>query len=301
MKRATGRWRRRRRSWSPACALAVALVGCAGDDSDDSAHADPEGPSSTAAPSTTAAPVELTGLDEAFGTAGVKASPLSASASDRFMAVAAGPRRQVLRRRLRGRGRRPGVRARPASRRTARSTPPSAPAAVATVNVAVGGKTAEIARGRGGPGRRQGRRSPDQSSTTPALPATTARTPTSPSPASTTRASSTPPSATQGVARIDLGTGKAVSDTTYVGDTSWGLGVLPDEQASWSSARPRTDGADRTDADYVLLALTAAGALDTSLRHRRGAHRRHQPVSGDSPRNLPGPARGQDRRHRLQP
>ena len=67
-----------------------------------------------------------------------------------------------------------------------------------------------------------------------------------------------------GVAIFDLGTGKAISDTAFVGDTSWGLANLPgDKLMLWGSKL--ADGANRTDADYVALGVTSAGALDTAF------------------------------------
>ena len=98
---------------------------------------------------------------------------------------------------------------------------------VATVNVAVGGKTAEIARGvavqsdgkiviAGPTEHAPGAAGNDGKDTDIAV----AR--------FDDNGKLDAAFGTQGVARIDLGTGKAVSDTTYVGDTSWGLGVLSD-------------------------------------------------------------------------
>ena len=64
MKQNVAGWHRRM-VLVPACVLAVALAGCAADDSDDSSATQTSGGSAaSAAPSTSATPVELTGLDE---------------------------------------------------------------------------------------------------------------------------------------------------------------------------------------------------------------------------------------------
>jgi len=69
---------------------------------------------------------------------------------------------------------------------------------------------------------------------------------------------------TDGVARIDLGAGRATSPTAYVGDSSWGLaGLAGDKAVVFGSSLAQ--GADRTDADYVAVGVSAAGALDPAF------------------------------------
>ena len=66
-----------------------------------------------------------------------------------------------------------------------------------------------------------------------------------------------------GVSVVDLGAGKAVG-TAFVGDTSWGLGSLAGDKLVLFATSLAT-GAGRSDADYVLVGLTSAGALDTAF------------------------------------
>ena len=66
-----------------------------------------------------------------------------------------------------------------------------------------------------------------------------------------------------GVATIDLGAGKLVG-SAIVGDSPWGVGSLPGDKIAVFGTALAT-GAGRTDADFVLVGLTAAGALDTAF------------------------------------
>jgi uncharacterized delta-60 repeat protein len=87
-----------------------------------------------------------------------------------------------------------------------------------------------------------------------------------------------------GVARIDLGTGKAISATAFVGDTAWGLGSLAGDKLVVFASK-LADGASRTDADYVVVGVTNTGALDSAF----GAGGKvvvDLNGSGDSPRNV---------------
>src|SRR5690606_5353914 len=65
----------------------------------------------------------------------------------------------------------------------------------------------------------------------------------------------------EGIARFDLGPGKAVSETSFVGDTSWGLGSLPGDSIVVFGSTLSQGGADRTDADFFLAGLTSEGQL----------------------------------------
>ena len=67
-----------------------------------------------------------------------------------------------------------------------------------------------------------------------------------------------------GVARIDLGTGRVTTGTTFIGDTSWGMSNLPGDRLVVLGSR-LADGAGRTDSDYVVIGLTSSGALDTTF------------------------------------
>jgi uncharacterized delta-60 repeat protein len=67
-----------------------------------------------------------------------------------------------------------------------------------------------------------------------------------------------------GVSVIDLGAGKAVSATSYLADTAWGLGALPGNKLVVFGSKP-ADGSSRTDTDFVVIGLTNTGALDTAF------------------------------------
>src|SRR5262245_56222753 len=88
---------------------------------------------------------------------------------------------------------------------------------------------------------------------------------------------------TSGVARIDLGAGKAASATQFTGDTAWGLGNLPgDELVVWGT---KLGAPERADADYVMVGLTKSGAVDTGFG-TNGVTTVDLQQSGDSARNL---------------
>jgi uncharacterized delta-60 repeat protein len=87
-----------------------------------------------------------------------------------------------------------------------------------------------------------------------------------------------------GIAKIDLGTGRVTTGTTFVGDTSWGLGALPGGKVVAFGTR-LADGPDRTDTDYVVVGLTSAGAVDPSFG-TNGMVVVDLNTSGDNPRNL---------------
>ncbi|MGD9892325.1 MAG: hypothetical protein AB7R89_19615 [Dehalococcoidia bacterium] len=89
----------------------------------------------------------------------------------------------------------------------------------------------------------------------------------------------------EGIARIDLGTGVATSATAFVGDTSWGLGALPGDKLVVFGSALTTAGGDRTDTDFVLTGLTAAGAIDPAFGDD-GKVVVDLQGSGDSPRNV---------------
>jgi uncharacterized delta-60 repeat protein len=87
-----------------------------------------------------------------------------------------------------------------------------------------------------------------------------------------------------GVAKLDLGTGRVTTGTTFVGDTAWGMGALPGGKVALFGSK-LADGADRTDSDYVLVGLTSAGAVDASFGNN-GYVVVDVDKSGDSPRNI---------------
>jgi uncharacterized delta-60 repeat protein len=69
---------------------------------------------------------------------------------------------------------------------------------------------------------------------------------------------------TAGTVRLDLGTGAAVSASEYVGDTMWGITVMPDDRVLTVAAR-RADAAGRTDRDPTVLMLGRDGRPDPSF------------------------------------
>lgn len=87
-----------------------------------------------------------------------------------------------------------------------------------------------------------------------------------------------------GVLKLDLGTGRVTTGTTFVGDTSWGMGALPGGKAVVFGSM-LAEGADRTDTDYVIVGLTSAGAVDTSFGNN-GKVVVDLNKSGDNPRHI---------------
>ncbi len=68
---------------------------------------------------------------------------------------------------------------------------------------------------------------------------------------------------TNGIVRLDLSTG-TVSGTTFLGDTSWGLTLLPGDDLLVIGGK-LADGAGRKDIDYAVVKLTSNGALDATF------------------------------------
>jgi len=66
-----------------------------------------------------------------------------------------------------------------------------------------------------------------------------------------------------GIARFDLGTGRAVGDN-FVGDTMFGLTLLEDDQLLLVGAKLH-DGPDETDRDFAILRLTQDGRPDSAF------------------------------------
>jgi uncharacterized delta-60 repeat protein len=86
---------------------------------------------------------------------------------------------------------------------------------------------------------------------------------------------------TGGLARIDLGAGKAVDEETFVGDTGYGLTLLP--SGGFAVFAQTSAGADREDSDFALVGLTPTGALDPAFG-TKGVTK--VDVGGDSARNV---------------
>jgi uncharacterized delta-60 repeat protein len=133
---------------------------------------------------------------------------------------------------------------------------------IATVNVAVGGKTAELAQGV--VVRSEGKiviTGPVEHD--PTASGDAARD----SDIAVVRFDPTghldPTFGTNGIVRLDFSTG-VVSDTAFRGETSWGLTLLPGDDLLVVGGK-LADGAGRTDIDYAVVRLTATGAVDTTF------------------------------------
>ncbi|HEY5878599.1 MAG TPA: hypothetical protein VIU11_06805 [Nakamurella sp.] len=86
-----------------------------------------------------------------------------------------------------------------------------------------------------------------------------------------------------GITRIDLGPGRAVNAETYLTDNAWGLTARDGGYAVFATTP--NQGADRTDADYAVVGLTDAGAVDTAFG-TEGKVVVDLDASGDSARNI---------------
>ena len=132
---------------------------------------------------------------------------------------------------------------------------------IATVNVAVGGKTAELARGvvvqSGGKIVIAGPIEHD-----PTASGDTARDTDIAVVRFDTTGHLDPTFGTNGIVRLDLSTGVA-SGTAFRGDTSWELTLLPGDDLLVVGGK-LADGAGRTDINYAVVKLTATGAVDTT-------------------------------------
>ena len=69
----------------------------------------------------------------------------------------------------------------------------------------------------------------------------------------------------EGIAQFDVGEGRATSETAFVGDTSWGLGSLNGDAIVVFGSTMSQAGGDRIDSDFFLAGVTAAGELDTAF------------------------------------
>jgi uncharacterized delta-60 repeat protein len=93
----------------------------------------------------------------------------------------------------------------------------------------------------------------------------------------------------EGIARVDVGEGKATSETAFTGDTSWGLGSIEGDRVVVFGTTLTKAGGDRTDSDFFLAGLTAAGELDSAFADgglliidaAGGANPRHLTVQPD--------------------
>ncbi len=131
---------------------------------------------------------------------------------------------------------------------------------LATVNVAVGGKTAELARG-----------AVVQSNGKIVICGPVEHDPTAPGDAARdtdvvlvrfdANGQLDQSFGTNGMTRLDFGAGVATSATAFRGDTAWGLTLLPNDELLVVGGK-KADGNGRTDIDYVVAKLDAGGVID---------------------------------------
>ncbi len=228
----------------------------------------PAAPSTAAAPSasgtTAAAPAPAAAkvaLDATFGKDGIATIPLSASGHDRFMAVAVAPDGKTY---AAGFTTEAGDQAMALARFDAKGALDKSfgKDGVASVNIAIGGKAAELARSL-----------VVQSSGKIVIAGPVEHDPTAAGDAGRdtdiglarfdTSGKLDPTFGKNGVATIDLGAGKLVG-SAIVGDSPWGLGNLAGDKLVVFSTMLAT-GAGRTDPDFALVGLTAAGVLDPAF------------------------------------
>lgn len=240
---------------------ALALAGCSSDDKDSA---------SDGATDTPARPAAITGLDASFGTAGVATSALSAADGDRFLSVTVGKDGKIY-----GVGfvAAAGDQSMAVARVKADGSLDTtfSDDGLATVNVAVGGKAVETSRGiavqstgkvvvagvfehdpaAAGDAARDTDIAISRFDATGKLDATFG---------------------TAGTTKVDLSTGLIIppaagstaTTASVVGDTMYGLTVLPDDRLVAVGATP-AKGEGRTDLDWALMMFTPNGTLDPSF------------------------------------
>lgn len=243
-------------------------------DDDEGARTD----TSEAGGQTTETPLE--GLERDFGRDGVLPVPLSTNEHDRFLAITSGPVGSFYAAGFVSPG---GDNAMVLAKVDAAGTlnPAFGEGGIATVNVAAGGKSVELARAVAvqpdgkilisGPFEKN----PEASGTA----------------AKDTDIAVIRFDATGqpdrsfgkgGIATVDFGAGKPVDAETYVADNSWGMAALSGGRIVVFGS---TASADREDADFAIAGLTAAGELDTAFG-TGGITRVDHNQGGDSPRNM---------------
>ena len=228
----------------------LVLGGCSSDD---------ETPETSEAGGETTEAQKPTGLDAGFGQGGVVALPLSPDAHDRLLAAANGPDGSVYAAGWTSPG---GDNAMVVAKIGSDGKLDQAfgQGGMASVNVAVGGKTVEVARAVAvqpdGKVVIAGPVEKDPKATGAAAKDTDI---------AVIRFDATgkpdPGFGKGGTARIDIGPGKAVGES-YVADNSWGLAALSGGRVVVFGSSPAVD---RDDADYAIVGLTAAGVLDNAF------------------------------------
>lgn len=244
-----------------ACAALLLFSAC-DDGNDDSSTAHPTSDSTAEAPTQAPAEARAISVDTSFGEDGFRVVPLSEDTNDRFMAVAFAPDGSFYATGFVAEG---GDHAMALARFDEDGAPDESfgDGGKTVVNVASGGKTAEVSRavvvqddGKvliGGPVEHDPSATGDAARDTDIALVRVNR-------------DGTLDAAfgDEGVAIIDLGAGRAVSESTFISDTSWGIGTLPGGRAV-VFASTLAQGEGRVDSDLVLFAVTGSGELDTSF------------------------------------
>ena len=232
----------------------LALGACASDD---------ETPKASEAGGETTEAETPKGLDAGFGQDGVLAVPLSPDSHDRLLAVTNGPDGSVYAAGWTSPG---GDNAMVVAKigRDGKLDQSFGKGGIASVNVAVGGKTVEMARAVAaqsdgkiviaGPVEKDPKASGAAAKDTNIA---VVRFDPSGKP--------DPAFGKGGTAVIDIGPGKAVGGESYVADNSWGMAALAGGRVVVFGS---TAAADRNDADYAIVGLTSAGALDPAFGTR---------------------------------
>jgi uncharacterized delta-60 repeat protein len=257
-------------------ALMVSLLalGACSDDEDKNAQTD----SSEAGSQTTDA--TLAGLDAGFGQNGVLASPLSTADHDRLLAVTTGPAGSFYAAGWTSPG---GDNAMVLAKlgSDGKLDPAFGQGGMATVNVAVGGKAVEVARALAvqpdgkilisGPVEKDPKATGTAAKDTDiaVLRFDAAGKP-------------DPTFGKAGTATIDIGPGKPLSADSYLADNSWGMAALADGRVVFFGSTPSPD---REDADFAIVGLTSAGALDSAFG-TKGVTRIDVNKGKDSPRAM---------------
>jgi uncharacterized delta-60 repeat protein len=254
--------------------VSVLLFGACSDDDEDAQKTD----TSEAGGQTTEA--SLKGLDTGFGQNGVLAAPLSTAEHDRLLAVANGPVGSFYAAGWSSPG---GDNAMVLAKfdPDGKLNPAFGQGGMATVNVAVGGKTVEVARAVAvqpdgkilisGPFEKNpkgtGTAAKDTDIAVLRFDAT---------------GKPDPGFGKGGTAIIDFGAGKPIDAETYVTDNSWGMAALSNGRIVVFGSTPSPD---REDADWAMAGLTSAGVLDKAFG-TNGITRVDNNNGNDSPRNM---------------
>jgi uncharacterized delta-60 repeat protein len=221
-------------------------------------------------------------MDSTFGTNGIAAVPLNANTHDRFMAVTQGSDGKTYAAGfiIVGEGDQVMAVARLTDKGALDTT--FGTGGIASVNVGVNGKTAELARAVAvqpdgkiviaGPFEKDVTAAGDAARDTDVAVARFDAT-----------GKLDAAFGTNGVAKLDFGAGRITTGTTFVGDSSWGMGIAGGKIIVFGSKL--ADGADRTDTDYVIAAVTSAGQPDTTFG-TGGKTVFDVSKTSDSPRNL---------------